>query len=120
MNWIDTPMLRLSAQMMNVAAFRGGVIANNIANVDTPGFHAQDVDFARELQRTQNADTTDKQEPQVFAVEGLMQRPDGNNVNVEREGMKLSETQLEFREAAQLVRLEFHRLRTAITEGSGQ
>ena len=51
-------------------------------------------------------------------VEGLPERPDGNNVNIDRESLLLSQTQLQYQMGVQLVKAEFHRLLTAIKEGN--
>ncbi len=48
---------------------------------------------------------------------GLLQRPDGNDVSMDREGLLLAETQMQFRIGIQFIRSEFHRLVTAINEG---
>ena len=50
-------------------------------------------------------------------VNGLISRPDGNNVSLDRESMKLAETQMQFRVGIQFIRTEFHRLMHAINEG---
>jgi len=46
-----------------------------------------------------------------------MERPDGNNVSVERESLLLAQTQLQFRTGVELLRSEFRRLQMAINEG---
>jgi flagellar basal-body rod protein FlgB len=51
-------------------------------------------------------------------VEGLPTRPDGNNVNVDRESLLLSQTQLQYQMGVQLIKSEFHRLLTAIKDGN--
>ncbi len=55
--------------------------------------------------------------PAMRPVSGLLERPDGNNVNLDRESMLLAETQIQFRIGVQLIRSEFKRLLTAINEG---
>jgi flagellar basal-body rod protein FlgB len=57
-------------------------------------------------------------EPVSLEVEGLPERPDGNNVNVDRESLLLSQTQLQYQMGVQLIKAEFHKLLTAIKEGS--
>ncbi len=47
-----------------------------------------------------------------------MERPDGNNVNVDRESLLLAENQLHFQVAVQFLRAEFRRLSQAIHEGA--
>jgi flagellar basal-body rod protein FlgB len=51
-------------------------------------------------------------------VEGLPERPDGNDVNIDRESLVLSQTQLQYQMGVQLIKEEFHRLLTAIKDGS--
>jgi len=58
--------------------------------------------------------------PAAHQVQGLVERPDGNNVNPDREALLLAETQLQFRVGVELVRAEFRRLSTAINEGRSQ
>ncbi|SDT97392.1 flagellar basal body rod protein FlgB [Geopseudomonas guangdongensis] len=41
--------LRFHQEVLNLRAERQQVLANNIANADTPAFKARDFDFAREL-----------------------------------------------------------------------
>lgn len=38
---------------LNLRAYRQQLLASNIANADTPNYKAQDIDFAKELQRAQ-------------------------------------------------------------------
>ena len=46
----------------------------------------------------------------------LPERPDGNNVNIDREGMMMSQTQLQYQMGVQLIKSEFHKLLTAIKD----
>jgi flagellar basal-body rod protein FlgB len=48
----------------------------------------------------------------------LLERPDGNNVSMDREGLLLAETQMQFGLGVQLLRHEFQSLLSAINEGS--
>jgi flagellar basal-body rod protein FlgB len=50
-------------------------------------------------------------------VKGLMERPDGNNVNLDREGLLMSQTQLQYQMGVQLVKHNFHSLLSAINGG---
>ena len=116
MNPIDSPNLELAGRFLNVAAYRQSLIAGNIANVDTPGYRTRDVDFRRELHRTlQGAGAPPA--PQPSEVTGLMERPDGNNVSIDRESMALAESQLQFRLGVEVVRHEFRMFSTAVNEG---
>jgi len=53
----------------------------------------------------------------VRPVYGLIERPDGNNVSLDRESMLLAQTQLEYKAAIELIRAEFRRLLGAINDG---
>ena len=55
--------------------------------------------------------------PVAREVRGLVERPDGNNVSVERESLLLAENQLRFEVAVAFLKAEFHRLSTAINGG---
>jgi flagellar basal-body rod protein FlgB len=55
--------------------------------------------------------------PAVRRVPGLIARPDGNDVSVDRETMALAETQLQFRMGVEMLRSEFRRTLMAINEG---
>jgi flagellar basal-body rod protein FlgB len=109
-------MLGVLESFINVTSTRHSLVVNNMANVDTPGYHTQDIDFRTELTSAING-TNPLGAPVVHTVSGLLERPDGNNVSLEREGLALSETQLQFRIGVQLIRTEFHRIMTAINEG---
>lgn len=53
----------------------------------------------------------------VHNVKGLLERPDGNNVDIDQQAMELSEAQLQYQMGTQLMKDRFHQLMTAITSG---
>jgi flagellar basal-body rod protein FlgB len=105
-------------QYLDLAAFRQKLIASNLANVDTPGYRTRDISFEGEMRRAQDRLGPQAPTPRVFEVQGLIERPDGNNVNLEREGLLLARTQLQFRLGVELLRQEFQRISAAVKEGS--
>ncbi len=117
MSLIDTAQLSALTRFLDAAVQRHQTISNNIANVDTPGYRAKDIDFRTTSQRANQGLTLANPRPAVREVQGLMERPDGNNVSLEREGLALANTQLQFQAGVQLLRSEFHRLQLAINEG---
>jgi flagellar basal-body rod protein FlgB len=114
MNVASTKTSELLERYLDLTAFREGLVAGNVANIDTPGFHTRDIDFRAELQR---AATELAPGPDVRDVKGLIERPDGNNVSLDREGMLLAQTQLQFRVGVGLLRAEFRRVLGAINDG---
>ena len=117
MSLTETPLMQRLSHFLDATACRSGVIASNIANIDTPGYHTKDLDFQSAMQDVVNSGSA-KMEPASLEVEGLPERPDGNNVNVDRESLLLSQTQLQYQMGVQLIKAEFHKLLTAIKEGS--
>ena len=98
------------------ASQRHGLISSNISNIDTPGYKTHDMDFRAEvLKLVQSPERTSG--PSVQEVKGLMERPDGNNVSVDREGLLLAQTQLQFRMGITFLKEEIHRIEMAINDG---
>jgi flagellar basal-body rod protein FlgB len=105
-------------EYLDLAAFRQRLIASNLANVDTPGYRTRDINFEGEMRRAQDRLGSEAPAPRVFDVSGLIERPDGNNVNLDRESLLLAQTQLQFRLGVDLLRQEFQRISAAVKEGS--
>ena len=107
-----------SAGGMLVNEYRQNVIANNIANVDTPGYHTKDVNFKQALSLASYQNDGPEFPTTVSDVRGLLERPDGNNVDLDRESMLLAQAQLQYQMGVQLVKSNFHQLLSAINGGS--
>jgi flagellar basal-body rod protein FlgB len=121
MNWTETAVMGQIERYLDLVTYRQKLVVGNIANVDTPRYHTRDIDFETELHRaalSAEGASARGTPPRVQEAAGLLERPDGNNVNIDRESMLLAETQLEFRIGVQLLRGEFQRLMNAIKEGS--
>jgi flagellar basal-body rod protein FlgB len=50
-------LFRFSQDALNLRAYRQQLLASNIANADTPGYQARDIDFSAELKRATAART---------------------------------------------------------------
>lgn len=119
MSLLDNPMFNQLQRYMDVTVYRQGLIAANMANVDTPNYKTVDLDFQTALKTAENQMLPESQvqtelSRQVQTVPELLQRPDGNNVSIDREGTLMAQTQLEFSTAVAILREEFHRLQMAI------
>jgi flagellar basal-body rod protein FlgB len=119
MNLVNTPLMQRLGHFLDATAYRSGIIAGNIANVDTPGYHARDLDFRSQVNAVMS-DNAQAALPRVTEVSGLTERPDGNNVNIDREGLALGQAQLQFQTGIALMKSEIHRLNQAIHEGAQQ
>jgi flagellar basal-body rod protein FlgB len=117
MSWMSTPQMLLLERYLDVVSMRQTLVSTNVANVDTPGYHTRDVDFRGELARAMSGIDTSLTSPFVMPVRGLVERPDGNNVSADREGLLLAEVQLQYKSATVILRSQFGQITTAIKEG---
>lgn len=100
---------------LTVLSRRAQVLAQNLANTNTPAYIRRDVPF-HEIMKA----TLDKNSPLTITVQldySSPSRPDGNNTSPERELSALSETALLYRTTLQLAAKEIAQLRSAIFEG---
>ena len=93
---------------------RQTVIASNMANIDTPGYRTQDLNFQAEMTKAMDSGSGREPHAAVHTVQGLLERPDGNNVDMDRESTLLAETQMQYQLGTQLLKSRFHALLAAI------
>lgn len=119
MSLIDTPLMRGMERVLDVSALRHQIIATNLANVDTPGYRTRDLrPFTGEIEQAMAGNLEDASfTPVAHEIPGLLERPDGNNVSVERETLLLAQNQLRFTVAVAFLKSEFHTLSAAINGG---
>jgi len=98
-------------QYLDVLSSRQKLVAQNIANADTPGYKTRDIDFQSELTRAAGSG------PSIIEPVGLPTKNDGNNVNLDHQARLLAENDIRFNIATQLLRGQIHEIREAITEG---
>ena len=121
-----TPLISTLESYLRLTTSREQAISANMANVDTPGYHTRDINFEGELHKamtgvlgeSEDGIETVRMSPVVQEVPGLMERPDGNNVCLDREGLLMSETQLQYQIGIQLIKHQFHQILSAINGGS--
>jgi flagellar basal-body rod protein FlgB len=109
--------LRVLSQLMHAAEIRHQVISQNIANVNTPGFHAREVEFEAELARRLRSDDAGHlalPEPLVRPQSGLPERGDGNNVDIDREIGRLNKNALLYQTYSQTLATYLDSLRRAM------
>ena len=136
----DTRTMRVLENAMSASGVAHETIAHNLANVDTPGFKRSEVVFqsklAAALAEQEQAGAvlqgfrTDPRhlpigdpgdpatvQPEIVTRAETSLRPDGNNVDLDSEMVRLQENALLYQSLTELVRLKLGQLRTAITEG---
>jgi flagellar basal-body rod protein FlgB len=96
---------------MDLLSMRQKLVASNIANADTPGYKTQDIDFQSSLEAVMDGGIAHQTE-----VKGLTVKNDGNNVDLDREARLLSENDLRFNIATNLMKGAFATVKEAIKE----
>jgi len=124
--------LEILTREMGVATLRRNVIANNIANTNTPNFKRSDVNFESQLKRALDSEkstlpfrqlvTDPKHIPFDTPMDWRQVQPrrvldyltearnNGNNVDIEQEGMDSLNNQLLYTTLAQVISSEFQRV----------
>jgi flagellar basal-body rod protein FlgB len=103
-------------QAISGASMRHEVLANNLANAETPGFQRSDVDFHTTLaQALQTGDSTTI-EHTTFTPERENQvlRADGNGVDVDTESADLAKNSLEYDALVSVARARIGILKSAM------
>jgi flagellar basal-body rod protein FlgB len=137
---LSSEMMDLVQRSLDSAALSHKVIADNIANVDTPGFKRAEVVFGEKLKQAFEARANEPQhlaaartnvghmefeptpevdtvQPEVITDSATSLRNDGNNVDVDREVSLLAQNTVWYNTLAQITEQQFASLRTAIREG---
>ena len=105
---------RIAGQLeryMDLLSASQKLVASNIANADTPGYHTQQLDFESEMRNASGSAANVMESP------GLKVKNDGNNVSLDRESRLLAENALRFHIASGLMRTQIRVMRSAIQEG---
>ena len=104
---------------------RNDVLANNIANADTPNYKRKDVQFETYLsnavagtdsldETVANIDLSTLESTTYTEQAGLSYREDGNNVDISTENVELAKNQLKYYTLMNSVNQEFGRLKSAL------
>jgi flagellar basal-body rod protein FlgB len=122
--------MRLLAKTLGYRSRRHGVIAANLANIDTPGYRPQELVFEQELQRAGAASDVHlkRSHPQHLPGPGApgpdaVLRPSGEpsaggttSLNLDKEMAKMAQNNLLYEAEARLLSKKFEALRMAIDE----
>ena len=107
-------------------ALRQRTIANNLANVDTPGYKPQRVDFEAQLRHAlasaedgnpASSAVIDALRPQATTPPSPALRRDGNAVDLETEMVELAESSTHYDALLRLLSKKLQMLKSVATEG---
>lgn len=135
MDFSSLPVIQLMREKLAYLSERQNVLAQNVANADTPGYRAQDVkkpDFARELQQeTNRLGMTATQTGHVITPGNERDRfktmrragtyettPTGNNVVIQEEMMQMAQGQMEYQAVTNMYRKTLDLFRAALGRNS--
>ncbi len=100
------------AAALKVRGERTELLAKNLANADTPGYKAQDIDFRAALSRSGKAVQAS---PELKYRVPLAPSLDGNTVDVQLEQAAFAENAVRFQATLSFLSARFRGLMTAIT-----
>jgi flagellar basal-body rod protein FlgB len=115
MGILDSTQLVLD-RAISGATLRNAVLANNVANADTPGFQPSDVDFHAALQGALAGGGSNIAAVQFKPEQGapVALRADGNGVDAEAESAKLAENGLELSALTEVAGARVQIMKTAM------
>lgn len=114
---VTTALSEALGRYLDLTSEQMKLTASNMANVDTPGYRTKGFNFEQAfLQQLHDRSETDGLSAQVPVrdVDGLVSRPDGNNVSMDREGLNLAREQLQFRFGVDLLKDQYSNVMSAI------
>jgi flagellar basal-body rod protein FlgB len=114
---IETTLSDRVERYLDLATGQAKLTAQNMANVDTPGYKAVGIDFEAEMRKAMSGVTEglpSTAAARVVREGGLVARPDGNNVSMDRESLNLAEAQLKFRTGVAVLRQQYQLVMDAI------
>ena len=116
--------IALTAKALNLLTARQGLVQSNIANMDTPGYKAKDINFNDVMKRvaTEHGEllrTNNKHMSASPSEQGNTGKiVQGNKpVDIDEEMLKLSENQLLYQVSTRIISKKFEGLKYIIDEG---
>jgi flagellar basal-body rod protein FlgB len=115
MNLIPNPLTRVLEQVLLYQDERQRVISSNVANYNTPGYRAFDLELARSLDRQEALAVRASdarhlsEDPRLDAIGARLVRSpaqprlDGNNVSLEDEFVKLTDNRMRYQALFELM-----------------
>ncbi|HWQ89596.1 MAG TPA: flagellar basal body rod protein FlgB [Desulfitobacteriaceae bacterium] len=131
-SWLEGPVLSVLEKGLDASSLRQKVLADNVANVDTPEFKRSDVDFqavlGAELENEAEKLPLQTTAPQhlsginnggeqgVKTDNATSIRNDGNNVDIDREMANVAENGIYYNAATRTISSQLNLLRMVIQE----
>jgi flagellar basal-body rod protein FlgB len=113
----------LIERSLDIANLRHGVIASNVANLDTPGYRPKEINFDKALKDAQERNPVDltRTHPLHFGSQGgryeISYEERGERVDIDQEMSKLAENNLRYQTDIEVLLRKFAMLKQGIMEG---
>jgi len=117
MAFTDLPLFNVLRENMSFLSQRQQVLAENIANADTPGFRAMDIerpDFHAMLQQSMSTGGLTRGSFDITDSPDSFSGPNGNTVVLEDQMMRVAETQMDHQAAIGVYEKSLSILRMAV------
>lgn len=133
MTFFNTKTAQILERSLDASSLRHKVLANNIANVDTPNFKRSDISFDSALQSYLDDDSIpikgmvthprhipigvhsfSQIQPEIVAEDSTTYNNNGNNVDIDSEMTQLAQNQIKYNALIQQINGHFAKLRNAI------
>jgi flagellar basal-body rod protein FlgB len=112
---LDPTMQAIQTSLDGLAA-RQRIIAQNLANSETPGYLSQNVNFEDSLSAAMASGQSPTDAAITTSTSSDPTNPNGNNVNVDTQTVALMDTGLRYQLATQSMNNEFNILRDSIRQ----
>lgn len=101
--------------LLKVAEMRHQVLSQNLANVNTPGYHRLDLDFEAQLAEVMSGGkSADSLAPKIVEDNSGSMRADGNNVDMDKEVGQLGKNAMLYQMYTELLNSQFRSMQQAI------
>lgn len=106
--------LGVHTRALELRVQRNEILAANLANEDTPGFQARDIDFASEMQRLDGSAALAVRDPDLHYRVPTQPSQDGNTVELSVEQAEFSKNSMDFQTSLTFLTMQFRGLKQAI------
>lgn len=110
--------LGVHARALELRVQRSEILAANLANEDTPGFQARDIDFTAEMQRLDSGSASallaSAAAPNLQYRVATQASQDGNTVELSVEQAEFSKNSMDFQTSLTFLNMKFRGLKQAI------
>lgn len=128
---------RFQQQALNLLSRRQDVLASNIANADTPGYLARDIDFSQQLKKTMETPALTKAplslsltahqhiagKAKLLTDDALLYRvpdqpsADGNSVDMDRERINFADNAMKYQSGLTFLGADIKKMMTVLSQG---